>query len=402
MISHDLSPEILKELKETLSLCFSFEQDRQLQSMFVDNRISMWKDVLEDSFSQDQRINNLISVLVKRDDAQYQNALVQFLRVLSEQETGSLPLRLAQLADKIEDYLIARSNDAESEIRLSLELMNQIDLAPEDVGVQHDKWCDLKVLLSPFAYARTEENIRAAFVSNQPEWNHAFYGKTELFKSLGESKESKLIVGAPGTGKTALALGLFYYPASSYKAIFGNKMSELTLLAEVARLSFDDILSNPSMFHGLPRHQQEFLLFFLTTCLSGEALERMFQGKVKRLLSPSPGTKWKRQQDPRAMLLDYVRLGQQITHYFTQNRSAFSLDRRSVWNQVLLEILAITNIGHLKVILDVPAKANNSEPGAGQNDLAFLSTLCQQDRIALYLFLPEEKKKAFKDLGLSE
>ncbi|GAB4160251.1 MAG: hypothetical protein Fur0021_32020 [Candidatus Promineifilaceae bacterium] len=218
-----------------------------------------------------------------------------------------------------------------------------------------------------------------------------------LFNKLRESTESHIITGASGSGKTSLALGVYYYPVASHRVVFVNEISEQVILMQVALLNLNNILSNPRWFYSLHQDQQEFLLLFITTHLPRQVLEMRLQHKLKQLLSLSPNIQ-QEHQEPGVKLTDYVTLHLHLAHFSAQYRLIHDLNLRTVWKHVLSEIVDMMNVTHLKVILDV--SADKSKQSILQSKLSFLSALCEQEKITVCLFLPESLEGSFEGLNL--
>ncbi len=99
-----ISPELVHRLRETLTNCGPFGSDGELSSVFVDDRISPWSDRVPVSDSRMGRINALIDLLHDQYNANRQNALVLFLRVVSDshESTTDCYHRLIELAGELE------------------------------------------------------------------------------------------------------------------------------------------------------------------------------------------------------------------------------------------------------------------------------------------------------------
>lgn len=398
MINDGLSPEILHQLRDKLFRCNCFQTNIHLRAIFVDARIAIWGDSLQDGSSIKERVDNLILTLQNKYDLYKRNALVLFLCVLSDLETGSLKPELLELSDQVEGDLIDDNDSTEREIRRALEFITEIEgNFEQNARPNATSLSSLDILLSPFEYERAEENRRAVFVSNKVDWNIAFWGGTKLFNKLRESTGSHIIVGTHGSGKTSLALGVYYYPVTSHRAVFVNEISELAILVQVALLNLNNILSNPRWFYSLHQDQQEFLLLFITTHLPRQVLETRLQHKLKQLLSQSPNTQ-QRHQENSVKLTDYVKLHLRFAHFSAQYELTQTLNLRTVWKHALSEIVDMMSVTHLKVILDV--SANNSEQSILQDRLPLLSALCEQEKVIICLFLPESLEGKLEGLSL--
>lgn len=80
-----MDPHLHKRLKSTLLQSGWFEDDRDLRSVFVDARISPWRDGLPHASSPAMRVNLVISFLCDQYNAAEENALLLLLQVLRDQ-----------------------------------------------------------------------------------------------------------------------------------------------------------------------------------------------------------------------------------------------------------------------------------------------------------------------------
>ncbi|HNT78194.1 MAG TPA: hypothetical protein PKH77_24535 [Anaerolineae bacterium] len=83
-----ISPTIKNKLEEVLLRCGPFKSDDELRRIFVDARISIWRDLLSQTTSSNQRVLAAIELLHDRYNDRQENALVLFLNVLSEQTSA--------------------------------------------------------------------------------------------------------------------------------------------------------------------------------------------------------------------------------------------------------------------------------------------------------------------------
>ncbi|HOT93417.1 MAG TPA: hypothetical protein PLJ78_14095 [Anaerolineae bacterium] len=79
-----IPPELSNLLRETLSRCGPFSTDRELQAVFVDSRISPWRENVPQASSRAERVEVLINFLCDKHDARGENALILFLSVLKD------------------------------------------------------------------------------------------------------------------------------------------------------------------------------------------------------------------------------------------------------------------------------------------------------------------------------
>ena len=79
-----ISPELYQNLQTTLLRCGAFRRDSDLPPLFVDSRISVWRDDLPSANSPSKRVQAVIDYLLPQANAVGENALVLFLRVLAD------------------------------------------------------------------------------------------------------------------------------------------------------------------------------------------------------------------------------------------------------------------------------------------------------------------------------
>jgi len=98
-----LPVHIYDRLASTLLQCGPFDSDATLQAVFIDSRISAWKDAIPEAHSRAERVTLAIAYLANQTTDKQQNALALFLHVLSEQHnpSDSCHQALAKLADDI-------------------------------------------------------------------------------------------------------------------------------------------------------------------------------------------------------------------------------------------------------------------------------------------------------------
>jgi len=99
-----IPPQTLNRLRHTLSMCRSFQSDRELQVVFIDSRISIWRDHIPYADSMDMRILQTIDFLLRQYNDRGENALVLFLQVLSDRQHygDALHRELIELAHELE------------------------------------------------------------------------------------------------------------------------------------------------------------------------------------------------------------------------------------------------------------------------------------------------------------
>lgn len=98
-----IPPELLNRLYETFLRCGPFDSDRTLRPIFVDARLSAWRDLLPEASSRVERAWAVIDALSERADPAGENALVLLLRALAENTPSGDACRgqLAALAGEV-------------------------------------------------------------------------------------------------------------------------------------------------------------------------------------------------------------------------------------------------------------------------------------------------------------
>ncbi len=81
----DLSIPIHYRLRQTLLRCGPFDNDNVLRATFNDLRLRPWYHKVSQADTPEARVNLLIDLLQSQSNAEGENALVLFLRVLTEQ-----------------------------------------------------------------------------------------------------------------------------------------------------------------------------------------------------------------------------------------------------------------------------------------------------------------------------
>jgi hypothetical protein len=99
-----MAPDLYSRLRAALLDCGPFGSEGELRAVFVDQRISPWRNHLPAAGNPMQRVEAIISFLYNQYSVAQENALVLLLKVLSEQNDPAdvCQQRLAQLADELE------------------------------------------------------------------------------------------------------------------------------------------------------------------------------------------------------------------------------------------------------------------------------------------------------------
>jgi hypothetical protein len=83
-----IPPELYLKLQTILLRCGPFRSDNALSPLFVDSRISQWRDLLPSRDNPAERAQAVIEKLSERNNAQGENALVLLLRVLRDRTSS--------------------------------------------------------------------------------------------------------------------------------------------------------------------------------------------------------------------------------------------------------------------------------------------------------------------------
>lgn len=99
-----ISPNLLEQLRRVLLECGPIDEDSTLRAIFVDKRLSPWKDRLPEANDRTKRVNSIINFLLNEYNEAKNNALVLLLQVLSEglEPEDNCHHRLAILATALE------------------------------------------------------------------------------------------------------------------------------------------------------------------------------------------------------------------------------------------------------------------------------------------------------------
>ena len=98
-----IPPELTHRLYETLLRCGPFDSDRTLRPLFVDARLSAWRDLLPEASSRVERARAIVEALSERENPNGDNALALLLRVIAENTPPGDACRgqLATLAEEV-------------------------------------------------------------------------------------------------------------------------------------------------------------------------------------------------------------------------------------------------------------------------------------------------------------
>lgn len=112
----DLPPQLYNRLQSTLLKCGPFDSEVELWAMFVDARISPWRDTFPEMRNRVSRVNVLIDELLHRYATTGENAVLLFLQVLKEQVSAGDTCYndLSALAAELEHILKGQRNNPDT------------------------------------------------------------------------------------------------------------------------------------------------------------------------------------------------------------------------------------------------------------------------------------------------
>lgn len=105
-----IAPDLLVRVRDQLVLCGPFASEGALKAVFIDNRISPWRNDIPEGDSVKERVEVVMAFLFNQRHSTGQNGLVLFLRVLSERHKpgDACGDALAALAAELEQSLAQR------------------------------------------------------------------------------------------------------------------------------------------------------------------------------------------------------------------------------------------------------------------------------------------------------
>ncbi len=98
-----LSPDLHRQVRQTLLQCGPFDSNRGVRAVFVDARLSPWRAGLPEAFSRAERVDAVIAYLLDQYNRDGENALLLFLHVLSDRShpADACHRQLRELADAL-------------------------------------------------------------------------------------------------------------------------------------------------------------------------------------------------------------------------------------------------------------------------------------------------------------
>ncbi|HNT75765.1 MAG TPA: hypothetical protein PKH77_12190 [Anaerolineae bacterium] len=159
--------ELRQQLRTVLSAFEIFRSDARLEAIFIDQRLYPWRNVVPQGGSVDDRVAQLIGFLYDKYDIRGQNALVLFVKVLSEEihPNDHRRLQLETLARQLESVFLPPMDNPLPVEGVSFPFTNREE--------------EIRQLSSPYAppYALVDAP--------------AGYGKTELLKRLASEFKAR-------------------------------------------------------------------------------------------------------------------------------------------------------------------------------------------------------------------
>lgn len=167
--------DLYGRLQTALMSCGPFDSDHTLRPLFVDARLSAWRDVLPEASNRAERVRAIIDALSRRANPAGENALVLLLRVIGENTPPGDACR-EQIAALVQEVAKAAAP------------VGQLNVHPH--------------------FSATPANLRRSFDALMKDKLQGFIGRQFVFDAIDEflgTHESGYFIlrGAPGIGKSA-------------------------------------------------------------------------------------------------------------------------------------------------------------------------------------------------------
>lgn len=213
MRKHGISPDLNARLHDTLSRCGTFDSNRALYALFVDERIIHWKNKIPEATNKEERITYLIDALYNQYDTDGANALALFLSVMSDKHSlaDSCSSDLRRLSETIDPMsmlpppdpakLACWDNASFHYNQFIIDNYNTTHIFGQPQAVSLDDiYTDLALLDRPSAFRRFDIQQ----LEHDPGvLDNALRISTETLLRSG-SPNRFFILGKPGAGKTTL------------------------------------------------------------------------------------------------------------------------------------------------------------------------------------------------------
>jgi hypothetical protein len=103
---------LYKQLRDVLLECDPFATDQELKAIFVDERLSLWRNQLPQANNPSTRVDQVIDFLYRHSSKAGENALVSLLHVLCDRhdEADACHQHLTDLANALEKEIKSRND----------------------------------------------------------------------------------------------------------------------------------------------------------------------------------------------------------------------------------------------------------------------------------------------------
>lgn len=125
----NIPSSLYRQLRNTLLKCGPFANSTELKAIFVDDRISDWRDSLPDAISTESRVNETIDFLSRQFNVAGKNALVLLLCILSEQKGlgDACHQKLSELVNELEHWQQSSSSTSDDETPACISNVNAVE-----------------------------------------------------------------------------------------------------------------------------------------------------------------------------------------------------------------------------------------------------------------------------------
>lgn len=206
----------LQSLYGTLARCGSFDNNASLKPLFIDERLSAWREKVPDTArNKDERIRAVVAELIRQYDDEGQNGVVLLLQVLASrikegdsclEELTTLAKELAKLlnwstvAEVGEDEYISRQVQYNEKV---IKLYNKMFVFGQaEPRLLDDIFTEVYILPKPTLFRRFRlEGLQEQFLA-QPRDLPLRYDERIAADELIKAVDKLFVLGKPGAGKT--------------------------------------------------------------------------------------------------------------------------------------------------------------------------------------------------------
>ncbi len=188
-------------LRETLLNCGPFTSHNKLKAIFVEARIRPWRDRLPEADNAADRVETVIEFLYKQSSKTGENALVLFLRILSERlDPGdACHHRLLSLAGTLEQKIAKR-------LRIFISYKRGVEpdepiarQVYEALSQDHKVFIDQNMLVGAHWVERIESELRRSdfllvFLSAHSVHSEMVLGEVETAHRLARGRNGKPVI----------------------------------------------------------------------------------------------------------------------------------------------------------------------------------------------------------------